>query len=507
MNIVDRTVAFFDPRAGLARARSRFVMEQLELIRGYDAAGYGRRFDGWKAGNTTANNETEMSLDRLRARSRDLSRNNPWAKRAVEVLANNVIGTGIRPTPLKEVDKVSKAWAAWAESTECDFEGNTNFTGLQRLITRTMAESGEAIIRRRRTATNKSGVPIQLQVFEPDIIDTSRNFLGIQADGNFIIQGVEFNKKGKKVGYWLYDAYPSETVVMSKDLMAKFVPVDEVLHVYSPERPGQVRGVPTGASAFLRLRDLDGFEDAELLRQKIAACFAVFITETVDSTPVKNTKKRPTNEKVEPGIIERLAPGEQVAFANPPTKEGFPDYVKTVLRGIAAAYGISYESLTGDLENVNFSSGRMGWIEMQRNINHLQQDILIPMFCNPVWDWFLNGIAVTGIYSKEDIAAKWTAPRREMLDPQKEIAGITSAIRAGLQSWPEAVSELGYNPNEVLVEIAKNNAELDKLGIILDSDPRYTDAAGKQKVDPAEEEAAAEKKPAKKTKKAKAPKK
>jgi lambda family phage portal protein len=495
MNVLDRAIGFIDPRAGLQRARSRFVMDQLEKIRGYDAAGRGRRFDGWRAGNTTPNQETEMSLERLRARSRDLVRNNPWAARAVECVANNTIGTGIRPTPNTELKKISKAWTDWAETTECDFNGLTNYYGLQRLAALTLAQSGEVVIRRRRTAKNtKSKVPYQLQVFEPDIIDHSRNYVAdVQAEGNFIVQGVEFDKNGRRVGYWLYEAYPSETVVMSKSITSKFVNIDDVIHVYREERPGQVRGVPMGASVFLRLRDLDGFEDAELMRQKIAACFAVFVTESIDSTPVKGkTSKSPLPEKIEPGIIERLSPGETVSMANPPTKEGYGEFTTVHLRGIAQGYGISYEALTGDLTQVNFSSGRMGWIEMSRNINHLQQNVFIPMMCNKTWAWFMEGLSITGVYAGADVTVKWTSPRREMIDPVKEVQGIVAQIRGGLISWPEAVSEQGYNPDELLDEIESHNKKLDEKEIILDSDPRYTDAAGKAKVEPGAEEGATE---------------
>lgn len=479
-NLIDRAIMYVSPQAGVRRLRSRMVADQ---IRRFDAAGHGRRFDDWKTGNTTANQETEMSLDRLRARSRDLVRNNVWARKALNVISDNVIGTGIRPTPLEDVAKLKKAWLAWAESKEIDFDGHTNYYGLQRLIVHTMLESGECIVRRRRTTKNKSRIPFQLQVFEPDIIDTSHNFLSVQTEGGYVVQGVEFNKEGRRVGYWLFDTYPNDTVVPMTSLTSKFVSVDEVMHVYIVERPGQVRGIPSGVAGFLRLKDFDDFEDAELMRQKIAACFAAFVTESIDSSPARTnvSKKTPLSERVEPAIIQRLSPGEEVSFANPPTKEGMDVYAASVLRGISAGYGATYESVTGDLTNVNFSSGRMGWIEAGRWYSHLQQNVCIPMLCDPVWDWFLQGAAIGGVYSKEEMPVKWTAPRRELLDPVKEIQGINAAVRAGFSTWREAVSEMGYNPDEVLEEITKHNVEVDKREIILDSDPRYTDAAGKAK--------------------------
>lgn len=483
MNFVDKVISFISPRAGARRVRARVIMDSLEKLRRYDAAGFGRRVEDWKVTNASANTENHASLDRLRARSRDLDRNNPYARRAVERIADNVVGTGIRPTPSKDLKKLKEAWTSWAESTECDFDGLLNFYGIQRLIAKTVALSGEAIIRKRRTNKNKSKIPYRLQIFEPDIIDSSRNYALLDSgdfQGGFVIQGVQFDKDGERVGYWLWDKYPTESIYVTNNLLSKFVPIDQVIHVFNLERPGQARGVPFGVSAFLRLKDFDDFEDAELVRQKIAACFSVFVTESIDSAPANPTgKKTELTERVEPGTINRLSPGETVSFSNPPTKDGIDGYSRQVLQGIAAGYGITYEALTGDMRQVNFSSGRMGWIEFQRTITSYQNNMMVPQLCARVWDWFLEGAQIGQVYGKKDIVAQWTPPRREMIDPAKEVAGMLSMVRAGFQDWGEAVTELGYDPETVLDRIEKYNKEFDDRKIILDSDPRRTAAAGK----------------------------
>jgi lambda family phage portal protein len=490
MNYLDRFIGFVDPRAGARRLQARHAMNVIdEKVRRYDAAGHGRRFNDWKGGTVSANRETEASLQRLIGRSRSLDQNNPYAKRAVERIADNVVGIGIRPTFSKSVAKVRKAWEIWAEgdSKECDFDGRMNFYGLQWLAMRTVAESGGAIIRKRRTANNKkSGIPIQLQVFEPDILDFNKNYN--HTDGSYSMQGIQFDGEGRRIGYWMYDRYPSENVGLKASLESKFVPASDVIHVYQVERPGQIHGVPFGVQAFLRLKDFDDFEDAELVRQKIAACYSVFVTESIDSIAGTTGKKvSDLSERVEPGTINRLNPGETVSFTNPPTKDGIGEYSKQVLRGVAAAYGTTYEALTGDMSNVNFSSGRMGWLETQRMYSRYQHQMFIPTACSEAFAWFLEGAKVGLVYSKEDITASWTPPRREMIDPQKEVAAMTAAVRAGLQDWGEAVTELGYEPETILGNIEKWNKEFDARGIILDVDPRYIDNAGKKQAPPPEE--------------------
>jgi capsid protein len=157
--------------------------------------------------------------------------------------------------------------------------------------------------------------------------------------------------------------------------------------------------------------------------------------------------------------------------------------MRTVLHGIAAGFGITYEALTGDLSQVNFSSARMGWLEFQRNLDAWRWAMFIPQFCNPVWEWFQDGVALSSLDDglRTDIgnfSIEWTAPRREMIDPQKEVAAMRDAIRCGLCTLSEAQRMLGYDPAKLLTEYKSDLDTLDKLQIKLDVDPRHMTAQG-----------------------------
>ena len=91
-NALDNVIGFFNPEAGVKRARARMTLEQA---RKYDGAAGGRRNQNWHAPSTSADAALGPSLERLRNRSRDLSRNNPFAARAVQVLVNNTVGGGV----------------------------------------------------------------------------------------------------------------------------------------------------------------------------------------------------------------------------------------------------------------------------------------------------------------------------------------------------------------------------------------------------------------------------
>ena len=90
MNWLDKAIGALAPGAGLRRARQRQALGVL--ARAYEGARQGRRTEGWIAGGTGANAEIAPALHRLRDRSRDLVRNNPYATKAVQALVKAKLG-------------------------------------------------------------------------------------------------------------------------------------------------------------------------------------------------------------------------------------------------------------------------------------------------------------------------------------------------------------------------------------------------------------------------------
>lgn len=481
-NFFESFIGFFSPDSALKRAQKRFALAEL---RSYEAAGKGRRTDSWRATANSANTENYSSIVTLRNRSRDMVRNNVYAKSAIDVISTNTIGTGILPNPKsadeKNLTNIKQAWRQWAETPMCDFNGRLNFYGLQEQVMRAVAESGESIILKRKVKTSICPLGIQLQVLESDFLDVNKTIATLDGinqknPGGYIIQGIEFDSNGKRVAYWLYERHPGDYSFQPvRALVSRRVPESEVIHVFHQERPGQERGVPFGVSAMLRLRDFDDYEDAQLIRQKIAACFTVFIEDNVsDNFKVNSTTEDDKMiERVEPGIIEHVPSGKKVSFANPPTVQNYDEYSRKMLQGIAAGYGVSYEALTKDLSNVNFSSGRMGWLEFHRNVTKWQKNVIIPTLCDTVWKWFFFNGSLAGFFNDVSTDISWTTPRREMIDPVKETTGITNQVRAGILTPSGAARQQGYEFSELMKEYSDDLKLVDKYGIILDTDMRF----------------------------------
>ncbi len=466
----DALVGILSPETAVKRSRFRALQTHTRL---YDAATKGRRGDGWRS-VADGPRDSLRGLSLLRQRSRDAGRNNGYHTKAVAGICANAIGTGIvlkvKSSRKNGRNQVADLWKSWSETTACDHGSQLTFAGIQETAMKGIVESGEVLIRRVYETAKYSRLtrqpPLRLQVLEPEFLDESKTSFG-NPRGNQIVAGIEFNPSGQRVGYHLFDAHPSSYPTPE----SRFVPASDILHVYRIDRASQVRGVPWGASVLLNLNDLDGYEDAELLRRKIAACYAAFVTRPELDGSEADISGPGLIDKLEPGLIQELNPGESVTFGNPPQVTGYQEYSTAVLHKIAAGYQIPYSVLTGDYSQVNFSSGRMGWLEFSRVIEQWRWNMFIPRMLDPIWSWFLDSVSLQGV-STDGVSGEWTAPRREMIDPVKEVEAIVSSVSAGLLSMPEAIREAGYDPETQLEEIKAWNASLDAAGVILTSDPR-----------------------------------
>lgn len=479
MNLFDRMISFFSPRVALRRQAARSHMRLIEgQVRKYEGASNSDRIKLWNPSDSSANQEIKQDATSLRKRARELRRNNAYAHRAIQVITTNVVGSGIKPV-FKIKNKSMKkyfdeAWDRWAEkSSDCDFEGFQNLIGLQAQVMDAVVESGECFVLRKRQSTS-NGVPLKLQVLEADYLDHSHN--EDFKDGRQIRQGIEFNTKGERVAYHFYKNHPGEKTTKMQKVR---VPSNQVRHVFEKKRPGQIRGVTFLHPVMIRLRDVDIFQDASLKKQQISACYSAFIYnangDTLDNT-YSNDSEWELLEKLDSGTIEKLPPGYDIRFADPPNSTDYPAFVKTELMSIASGLGITYEALTQDYGNVNFSSARMGFLEFQRNIKRWQNEIMIMQFLNGILDWFIDAIqfskgAANFNISADKVQASWTTPAREMIDPSKEVPAARDAVKAGFKSISEVIRSLGYNPEEVFAERSEEMRVLKELGISTDTDP------------------------------------
>ena len=469
---LDRALGHLAPRWQLRRTRARVALDLLH--RHYEAASIGRRTAGWSRRGGDANTATGVSLARLRDRARDLVRNNPYAESALETIVDHTVGWGLKAAA------THTPWAAWSETPACDADGRHDLAGLQKLVLRTVAESGEVLVRRRwRRVTDGLPLPLQLQVLDPDYLDTSQD-RGLPTGGR-VIHDVELDALGRRVAYWLFRDHPgSSQPLVRGGATSRRVPATEVAHVFRADRPGQQRGVSWFAPVLLRFKDFDEFEDATLVKQKVAACLAVITSDVHaedEPTPLgQTTPEAPEQDTLQPGMILHVPSSRQVATVQPPTVREYADYTRTTLQAIATGLGVTYEDLTGNYTGLPFSAARMSRLRHGARVDDWRWRLLVPQFLTPVWGWAMEAAAI--IDAEVSPVPDWTPPPLPMIEPDKEGLAIMRNIRAGITTLQEEIRARGYNVDDFLDELQEGFAELDKRGLVLDCDPRQMSQAG-----------------------------
>lgn len=470
MSRINNLIAKISPGWALSRERALAHFEALKT-RTFNAAGKNRRTTSWRS-TSNQNNTIGGALDTLRRRSQDVANNTPYGRRALQAVANNTVGSGISLSveglsPDLERDMVKK-FRKWANSTAVDFQEQHTFGSVQNLVVRTVAKAGNCFVIRRKTR-NRDGLPFSLQILDGEHLDLTKNYDTLES-GNIIRWGVEFsalkNGSRKIQAYWLYPEVPGESFNYKSHESVRF-PAADVCHVFAIETPGQIIGVPWLSCGMTVLKDLQEFNDAELVKQKVAACFTLFVHDfngdgALDGLGEAGEVDPLKNEVLQPGTIQYLEQGKDISGFTPPTNDGYEKYNRESLRAFAASLGLSYEQVSMDYSNVNFSSGRMGWVETSRNLAEWRNFMINPRLNSRIFGWWKDANLIAGNISAEQHSESWptwTAPRREMLDPVKETNGIVLQLKSGLISYQEAVRKMGYDSDDII----NQNIEIKKI--------------------------------------------
>jgi len=443
---------------------------------GYEAASTGRRLRTWGMANLGPNSFAMDSVAVLRNRSRELERNNELVSAGLDTLVANIVGQGVTPrwvlsdVNAKYRDQLQAWWQSFVQG--CDFDGLCDFYGMQALAVRTMILSGECFgIFRWSDSKN----PLKIQLLEPDYLDET------YSDGLNIRYGIEFDAQGLPKNYFFWRNHPAEAVTQERLRIA----ASDVVHLFKPIRPGQRRGRPWLAQIILPLHELCQYNDAELVRKKTAAMFGGFILRQEFASPYNpprmGEETEPNVVELEPGTFTELPPGYDVKMAEPADVGGQYDiFVKHQERRVARGMGLTYAQLTGDLADTNYSSIRAGNLEFQRHIKQLVYHVLVFRFCQPILSRALNAAVLSGVLDLPGYTdnpeqwqrVHWCIDGWEWVDPEKDVESEIKAIRAGLKSRSQAISEIGRDIEDVDAENAHDLANADRYNLIYDTTPR-----------------------------------
>lgn len=479
LTLADRIARRFGfVRAGSGKAR-----------RSYSSAGHSRLTNDWLSPATSADTELQGAIATLRARCREAERNDDYVRRYFSLLENNVLGANGIGLQMKVQDPdgsldrlanaaIETAWWNWGKKPNCTVTRQTSWRGLGRLVLRSAKRDGGTLVRM------VDGFPndfrFALQLIEIDQLDTDYN--AALPGGNEIKMGVEFDSWRAPIAYHLLTAHPGDQFMGWKPRRRERVPVGEMLHIFVPDRVLQTIGAPAPSATLLRLKMLSGYEEAELVAAREAACKGYGIKRPA---PEQYTGEEPASNElqdIEPGMGLDLNPGEEYFGIDPQHPvEAFPVFIKSILRAVAGGLGVSYNSLANDLEGVNYSSLRAGLLDEREEWKAVQA-WLIEELCEPVFERWLglalaggfirmvNGSALPARNYEKFNAPEWKPRRWPWVDPLKDMQASVLAVEKGFDSRRRIIAEEGKDIEEVFLEQKEDAALAGEYGLEFNSE-------------------------------------
>lgn len=476
MNILDRLIGYISPRRAYERQAWR------DAARNYDSGDNGRLNAGWTAVNASAEQTNQPYRDTIRARARDLERNSDIAEAIISPFERNVVGTGIiaqakvRNSKGEEDErtnqKIEEVWNRWQRKENCDITGQQSFSELQAMaIRRVLVDGGIIFV---KCYVNGR---FCLQAREVDDLDTSYSTVADKS-GNAVVNGIELDQYRKPVAYYLKKYTPDGYWAGESEK----IPASRIIYLWKKQRPTQVREISQLAKTIGRVRDVNEFVEAVSVKERILACLAVFITKLnpgrVGRSAITDPQSGYRPRTVSPGMIHELQPGEEIQAVSPSgSGSSSKDFISTQQRLAGGGQGLSYEAVSRDMSQVNYSSARQGLLEDQGTYKFWQK-FIVENLCRPVYEEaitsaVLNGeLRVTNFFSNKEkyLAHEWIPPGWSWIDPLKEVKANETALNTGMDTLSRICAERGLDWRDVLKQRAKEQEYAKELGLTLGGD-------------------------------------
>jgi lambda family phage portal protein len=174
--------------------------------------------------------------------------------------------------------------------------------------------------------------------------------------------------------------------------------------------------------------------------------------------------------------------------------------MRYMLREMAAGIGVSYESLSRDYSQSNYSSSRLSLLD-DRDLWRVLQGWLIRGVLHNIYCEFLEAAVLCGELAFPDYSSneeKYQAVRFKprgwgWIDPTKEVGAFQKAVRSGYMTVSDVIAQTGGGADAEDTFKARRQ-ELDmmeELGLVFDTDPAKVKLAKENPataIDPSDED-------------------
>lgn len=453
--------------------------------RRFEAGAAHRTLNDWlQTSLAMFDDEIQQDLGTLRSRSRDASINDVYARRYFKALTTNVVGAdGVQfrmriRNDDKSLDAVANtvigdAFTKWGDNATID---GLSLKDAEKLFVETTARDGECLVQLLR-GKDYGPYGFALRFIESDYLDVQYN--AKLSNGNVIRSGIEYDKVGRIVAYHLWQYHPKESSALGIQNNNRVrVPKEDIIHGFDKERSSQGRGYPWISSSLLNLQHLKEYQKSELIASRVASAKMGFFTRPAGEEEVLGDEYDEVSnaliQEAEPGVFDILPEGYGLQTFDPQNPNAnFQNFVKVILRGVAASLGVAYHTLSNDLESTSYSSLRQGAIEERETWKNYQQ-WLIRAFLQRVFEEWLrmallspnNGIKLPLDRFDKYNAIEWLPRTWAWIDPAKEASAIKMQLENKLKSRTDIIRSMGRDFEDVVAEIANEEKLLEKLGLV-----------------------------------------
>lgn len=484
-----------------------------------------RELASWNPNTQSADNEILPIKLRSDARARDMGRNDAYVQNGANLHRDNIVGSmyllNSKPSSVTLFGTQDDAWeeayqaeieekfTLWAESANNwpDASRMNNFTGLVRLAVATQTYSGEMLATVEWLRDGGASRPFNtaIQMVDTDRLSTPFDLMS----DKWVRGGVRRNGYGAPQGYYIRDAHPTDWQMSPDTMTWTYVPIRkpwgrlQVLHFFEQQRPDQTRAIAQMVAALKEMKMTKNFRDIVLQNAVVNSMYAASIesdlpTEAIfarlggtDFTPdalqealtayitghfatISEFSGGSKNLQIDGVRIPHLPPGSKLQL-RPANTSGAPlgtEFEMSLLRHIAAALNVSYEQLSKDYSNTNYSSARAAMTETWKSMLSMKK-MGADRFASAVFRLWLeesiNGGMIEavkranmpswydGLNADALSACDWVGASRGQIDELKETQAAVLRVSSGLGTLEGELARLGLDWRKVLRQLARED--------------------------------------------------
>ncbi|MBH0113274.1 phage portal protein [Novosphingobium sp. YJ-S2-02] len=421
-------------------------------------------------------------------------------------------------------EEVEEKWELYADSPDAwvDAARQNNFTSLVRMAVGIHLMAGEVLAAAEWVRDDGAPFRTAIQMIELDRLCTREDIPGAAIDP-MVRAGIRFNARNAPVAYQIRTKQQFDYGPVRFGEIARWKEVArrrpwgrmQIVHLYETLRPEQTRGITEMASALSAMKKTHTWRDVNIQHAVTQSLYAAAITSDLPTEMVfaqlggGNTSPKAMQDAVSnyakgflgsvsqyvgkarglqiDGVqIPHLFPGTKLDMLSP--GKGGPlgqEFEQSLLRYIAASIGVSYEQLSRDYTNTNYSSARAAMTETWKFMQ-ARKKMIADRFATIVYRLWLEEAIQTGqietakrpgfsIYAGRrlglsfDAIARcdWIGASRGQIDEGKETEAAIARINAGLSTAEDELARLGKDWRKVFRQIRREQELRRTLGLVL----------------------------------------